>query len=98
MTEPGTGRGAARRVRGARRTTPRGLAATALDALHLRAERQTLRRLPASGATLFTIDTTIRPVASLDGAERDALEAQLAKMTPEQRRYRGLPDGPALEP
>ena len=72
--------------------------AAALDALHLRAERQTLRRLPASGATLFTIDTTIRPVASLDGAERDALEAQLATMTSEQRRYRGLPDGPALEP
>ena len=74
------------------------LAATALDALHLRGERQTLRRLPRSGAVLFTIDTTIRPVASLDGAERGALESQLAAMTPEQRRYRGLPDDPAPDP
>ena len=73
------------------------LAAAPIDALHLRAERQTLRRLPASGATLFTIDTTIRPVASLDGAERAALESQLAAMTPEQRRYRGLPDGAGAE-
>ena len=68
------------------------LAAAPLDALHLRRERQTLRRLPASGAVLFTIDTTIRSVASLDGAERDALETQLAAMVPEQRRYRGLPE------
>lgn len=35
------------------------------DALYFRVERQTLRRLPASGAVLFTIRTYVRSLASL---------------------------------
>ena len=47
----------------------------ALERLYLRCERQTLRRLPASGAVLFTIRVYLDPLAAL--AERPALAADL---------------------
>jgi len=43
------------------------------DGRFLRSERQTLRKLPTSGAVVFTIHTTVLPVESLTSAQRDAL-------------------------
>ncbi len=62
---------------------------------HLRIERQTLRRLPASGDILFTIRIYIDPIAALerhsDGvAIAQAMIAQLAAMDDEQAAYKGL--------
>lgn len=61
----------------------------------LRAERQTLRKLPASGAVAFTIRVTTLPAEALaaraDGAEVAArLLAQLGAMRAEERAYKGL--------
>lgn len=42
---------------------------------YLRSERQTLRRLPVSGAVVFAIHTFIVPMEGLTQAERDGLEA-----------------------
>ncbi len=46
------------------------------DGLWLRSERQTLRRLPSSGAILFTIRTRLAPLAVVAG--RPAIAAGLA--------------------
>lgn len=43
--------------------------------LHVRVERQTIVRLPESGAVLFTIRVAIDPVSSLDAKEKAALGA-----------------------
>jgi hypothetical protein len=43
----------------------------------LRSERQTLRRLPHTGAVLFTIHTDTAPLAELDRATRHALADRL---------------------
>ena len=52
-------------------------APVAPDDLWLRSERQTLRRLPASGAILFTIRTELAPLSVVAG--RPALAAGLAR-------------------
>jgi hypothetical protein len=61
----------------------------------LRVERQTLRKLPASGDILFTIRIYLDPITAL-AREPDAarlmqsLADQLEAMTPEQAAYKGL--------
>lgn len=67
------------------------LAATPPEALWLRRERQTLARLAATGDVLFTIHTSLEPLAALDTDTRAVLERQLAALDPAQRAYRGLP-------
>lgn len=67
------------------------------DSVWLRAERQTLRKLPETGAVVFTIGVTTLPAGVLatraDGAAVAArLLAQLAAMRPEERAYKGLAD------
>ena len=49
-------------------------AANAGSALYLRVERQTLRRLPASGAVLFTIRTEITPLELVIATRHDAID------------------------
>jgi hypothetical protein len=46
--------------------------ADAADRLFLRVERETLRRFPRTGAVLFTIGTTIRPLSHLASRPDDA--------------------------
>jgi hypothetical protein len=62
---------------------------------HIRVERQTLTRLPETGAILFTIRIYLDPLAALaeakDGATlAAAMREQLLAMTPEQIAYKGL--------
>jgi hypothetical protein len=61
------------------------------DGLWLRSERQTLRRLPRSGAILFTIRTQQVPLAALAGRADVAqrLGAAIAAWSPELRSYKG---------
>ncbi|HSK38262.1 MAG TPA: DUF3445 domain-containing protein [Arenibaculum sp.] len=68
---------------------------TPLDAggrLFLRVERQTLSRLPRTGAVLFTIRTYIRPLGDLAGRPADAARfaATLRGLPDEVARYKGL--------
>lgn len=67
-------------------------AANAGDRLWLRVERQTLRRLPESGAVLFTIRTFRRPLAwFVDQPEAAAqFAAVLRDVPPDMARYKGL--------
>ena len=46
--------------------------ADAADRLFLRVERETLRRFPRTGAVLFTIGTTVRPLSHLAERPDDA--------------------------
>ena len=64
--------------------------ADAGEALRLRVERQTLRRLPRTGAALFTIRVWLAPLASLAGdPERLAAFAQAWRSaTPQLRAYK----------
>lgn len=61
----------------------------------LRVERQTLRKLPVSGDTLFTIRITVDPLAALErhpeaGRIAGALVAQLLELDDAQVAYKGL--------
>jgi len=65
------------------------------ESVFLRVERQTLRRLPASGDILFTIRIHVDPLATLEqqpeaGRIAAALIEQLLALTPEQLDYKGL--------
>ncbi|UYN98709.1 MAG: DUF3445 domain-containing protein [Devosia sp.] len=65
------------------------------DPVFLRVERQTLRKLPETGAIAFTIRISIDPIEKLeahaDGAKIAAsLMDQIAALTPEQLDYKGL--------
>lgn len=65
------------------------------DPVHLRIERQTLRKLPETGAVVFTIRISLvdlDTLAGLSGAKALAgqLHAQLLALTPEQLDYKGL--------
>ncbi|MCW2306134.1 heme-dependent oxidative N-demethylase family protein [Rhodobium gokarnense] len=65
------------------------------EKLAVRVERQTLMRLPETRDILFTIRIHVDPVAAVRAhPEREkiatALAEQLAAMTPEQLRYKGL--------
>jgi hypothetical protein len=70
--------------------------ATAGERLHLRVERQTLRRLPATRAVVFTIHTFVTPLAEVAAvpAAAAALRARLAEMPAAMRAYKNL-DGAA---
>ena len=68
-------------------------AANAGDLLWLRVERQTLRRLPAAKAVVFTIRTLVRPlgeVAREPGVAR-AMAARIRKMDAGMAAYKGIP-------
>ena len=61
------------------------------DQIHLRVERQTLRKLPQTGNVLFTIRTYLAPVSAWqdsEGAIEDLLFV-LGDMSPEMRHYKG---------
>lgn len=65
------------------------------DPVYLRVERQTLRKLPQTGAIAFSIRISIDPLERLqthaDAARIAAsLAAQIADLTPEQLDYKGL--------
>ena len=65
-------------------------AANAATRLFLRVERQTLRRLPRTGAVVFTIRTYQVPIGSLSPAQAADL-AGVIRTTPEDTaRYKGL--------
>ena len=55
----------------------------------LRTERQTLRRLTITGAVVFTVKTTLTPLAALTQAQRGALGARLAEWPEADIAYRG---------
>ena len=61
------------------------------ERLFVRVERQTLRRLPASGDILFTIRTYLDPVAALAAhpAMARALRSALGQLDPAMRAYKG---------
>jgi hypothetical protein len=61
------------------------------DEWWLRSERQTLRRLPASGAVLFTIATDTAPVADLDRQVRQRLAEWIRARPAEWAAYAGVP-------
>lgn len=74
-------------------------AGNAGEALWLRVERQTLRRLPETRAVVFTIRTLVRPLAEVvaDPATARALAARVRELDPEAAAYKGLPAlAPAL--
>jgi hypothetical protein len=62
---------------------------------HIRVERQTLRRLPRSGAILFTVRVFADPLAALSarpdgGLLAGALHRQIGQLSPDQLAYKGL--------
>jgi hypothetical protein len=66
-----------------------------LSRAHLRVERQTLSRLPTSGALLFTVRIHLLPVSQLSAGSRGAelarlVGAHVAAMTEAQLAYKGL--------
>jgi hypothetical protein len=67
-------------------------AQTAGEHLWMRVERQTLRRLPETGAILFTIRTYVDPIAEVaaDPARRDALLTALRGMAEPNEQYSGI--------
>jgi len=69
--------------------------ATALDLLHLRVERQTITRLAATGAVLFTTRVCLDPITALAPPDRAALAAAWRALGPVGRAYKGWD---ALEP
>jgi hypothetical protein len=65
------------------------------DPVYLRVERQTLRKLPQTGAIAFTIRISLDPLERLEAHENAAhiatsLIEQIAALTPEQLDYKGL--------
>jgi hypothetical protein len=69
-------------------------AAPTVDDLHLRVERETLRRLPRSNAVLFTIRTHLTPLRALAGDADDAgrLAAAIESMPDDVAEYKQLTD------
>ncbi|MGD9696561.1 MAG: DUF3445 domain-containing protein [Thermoleophilia bacterium] len=66
----------------------------------VRVERQTLARLPRSGAVLFTVHTRSRSLAEAvaDAADARLLLGTLRSMPPQMRDYKGItPLGPGVE-
>jgi len=60
--------------------------------LYLRTERQTLTRLPQTGAVAFGIKTSVTPLAALAPDEAAALEAALGGLDPASVAYRSGSD------
>lgn len=77
---------------------PRIAATEAGEALHLRVERQTVRKLPDTGAVLFTIRIWRHPLAALraDPVKLAAFAAAWNGVTEEFRAYKGLAHYDAL--
>lgn len=67
--------------------------------LYVRSERQTLRRLPASGWILFTIRTQQEPLATLlaDDTRRERFARYLAEAPDDQLAHRGIGAAQAAE-
>ncbi len=67
-------------------------AANAGSALYIRVERQTLRRLPQSGAVLFTIRTEITPLERVIATRDDAVDlaGAIRDMCPAMLHYKHL--------
>lgn len=65
----------------------------ALDALWLRVERQTILKLPVSGAMVFTIRVAIDPLRAVvaDAVHRAAFQAAWDGIDPALRDYKGWP-------
>ena len=63
----------------------------ALDVMHLRVERQTIRRLPQTGGVLFTIRVSLDPLRAVFAAAggREAFAAAWATAPDNLRRYKG---------
>ncbi len=57
--------------------------------LYLRTERQSLVRLPESGAVAFVIRTQVSELASLSAEERETLASELAALESDDVAYRG---------
>lgn len=66
-------------------------AANAGDTLFVRVERQTLRRLPASGAAVFGIGVYVTPLAALPAALVADLATAVHNVPPEEAIRRGTP-------
>ena len=69
--------------------------ASVRERAHIRVERQTLRRMPASGDILFTIRIYPEPIAMFAGHPRGpalaaGLRAQLLGLNADQLAYKGL--------
>ena len=60
----------------------------AIGPLYLRTERQTLVRLPRTGAVVFGIKTSITPVSCLTPEQAEALYHALAELDDETMQYR----------
>lgn len=65
-------------------------AGNAGERLYLRVERQTLTKLPDSGAVLFTIRTHIRPLSALTAAQQRQFAAFLRSVPADVAAYKGL--------
>jgi dimethylamine monooxygenase subunit A len=81
------------------RVRPKNIdAARAGDQLWLRVERQTLRRLPASGAVVFGIRTYLEPLADVtaDPEVAQALASRVREMPDDMAAYKGI--APIREP
>lgn len=70
-------------------------AGTRADPVVLRVERQTLRKLPETGAMAFTIRISLHALDALEnhpeaGRIAAALAEQVESLTPEQLGYKGL--------
>lgn len=66
-------------------------AANAGETLFVRSERQTLRRLPETGAILFTIGIYVEPLANLDGANVEMLANAAQNLVAGEGDRRGAP-------
>jgi len=60
--------------------------------MFVRVERETLRRLPATGCVLFTIRTYVGPIGVIGGESATSMAAALAAMPTEIRGYKDLLD------
>ncbi len=73
-------------------TGPARPVAPGLADLHVRVERETLRRFPDTGVVLFTIRTYVSPLAAVlaDPADRAAIAGIVAAMPDDVRAYKDL--------
>lgn len=73
-------------------STPSPTPETAGDAIYLRVERQTLRRLPQTDAILFTIRTYVRRIADCitTAAAAERLARSVVGLPPEVAQYKNL--------
>lgn len=74
------------------------LAGQTTGGVHIRVERQTLRKMPVSGDILFTIRIYLDPISVLESHRNGpelahGLEKQLLALNPDQLAYKGLAEG-----